>query len=98
MITVKDLKEKLATLDDDMEVAVCGNNGLGLVLESVKVKRKGYIYDDGVTDDVADVLELNIDTYLAEPKDMGYMDLYVDEDDYENFINDNEEECEFDCE
>lgn len=99
MTTVKDLKEKLADLDDDMEVIVCGEYGYGKKIDSAKVERKGRIYDSGETEEeINKVLSLNIDSYLAESDDLGYIDLYVDEDDLEEYLNaENEEDCEFDC-
>lgn len=85
---VKDLKQFLANLDDDMEVIVDGENGYGIDISNMTIKKKGMIYEDEVEDcdDYAeDMAVLEVESYIFESEDLGDVDIYVDEDELEEW-------------
>lgn len=89
MTTIKELREIIKNLPDDMEVIAVGYNEYGQDLGSPTIET--MVYDDtdySKKSQPKKVLAFQIDSYLFENEDIGYSEMWMNEQDYN-------EACEF---
>ena len=93
MTTIKELKEVIKNLPDDMEVIVIGYNGYGQDLNCPSIKTMVYDNTDySKKAEPQEVLAFGIDSYLFECEDTGYSQMWMSEEDYKEIIENIEEE------
>lgn len=91
------LYEQLKQLVDDgritdkTKVIAVGEYNLGLDVCHCTMNKMAHLEEETVVTPPDDVLCLYIDSYLCETEDVGCSNLWVDEDDYNHFNEDNEE-------
>lgn len=69
----------------DTKVITTGEYNLGLDIYRCAMNKMAHLNDGTVVAPPNDVLCLYVDSYLRETEDIGFSDLWVDEDDYNSF-------------
>lgn len=90
---VKELKEAINNLPDDMEVITLGEYSYGKDIYGYEVKK--MVYDDTEYDkekQSQEVLCLKIDHYLVESEDIGYVDVWMNEKEYKDILENNNDD------
>lgn len=83
MTTIKELKEIIKKLPDDMEVIAVGYNEYGQDLGSPNIKTMVYDNTDYQEKErPKEVLAFQIDSYLFENEDVGNSSMWMNEQDY----------------
>lgn len=83
MTTIKELREIIKNLPDDMEVIAVGYNGYGQDLVSPTIE--SMVYDNTDYSKKAqpkEVLVFQIDSYLFESEDIGNSEMWMNKEDY----------------
>lgn len=95
MTTVRELKQIIEDLPDDMEIIATGMNGYGLNLEAPEIIK--MVYDDNTYSEETqpqEVLSFDIDSYLFESEDVGNCEMWINEEEFkELLINNTTENC-----
>lgn len=97
MSTIKELKEIIKNLPDDMEIIAVGYNRYGQDLYSPTIE--SMVYND--TDyskrtQPKKVLAFQIDRYLFENEDIGFSEIWMSEQDYDKVCEFHDENSEDD--
>lgn len=101
---VKELKDFIKDLPDDMEIVIEGEYNRGVPpIDKLKVAKR--VWDDNYYDkdekrNAEQCLIISIDEYLAETEDLGDKELYLTTNEYNDIFNQNitevDEDDEFD--
>ena len=89
---IKQLKDIIKYLEeqnlvnDDTEVIVTGEYLYGTSINSYCCIPMFHVDEDQVISEPKNVLALTVDNYLYEHEDVGYSNMWLDETDYKNFI------------
>ena len=93
MTTVRELKQIIEDLPDDMEIIATGMNGYGLNLEAPKIIK--MVYDNNTYSEETqsqEVLSFDIDSYLFESEDTGHCEMWMNEKEFNELLINNKEE------
>lgn len=75
-------------ITEDTEVIATGQYHYGLDIRKCYTDNMAHLDEETVITPPIDTLCLYIDSYLCETEDIGCFNLWVDEDDYNRFIED----------
>lgn len=75
-MNIKDLKEKIKDLPDDMEIVCLGEYSLGTEVKSANVEKLIFA-EEGILVEEQEYLAINIDSYIAENIDIGSSEMYL---------------------
>lgn len=73
-------------IDKNTEIIANGNCNCGINIDKIKVRTKAYLEGPKIKIKPTPVVCLDINTYLCELEALGYDDMWVNEDDYYDYI------------
>lgn len=72
-------------IDENTEIIADGEYGYGIDINRIKVRTKAFLKGEETKIKPIPVVCLDIETYLFEHEDLGYSNMWIDKNDYNDF-------------
>lgn len=73
-------------INKDTKIITNSKYGYGVNIDKIKVRTKAYLQGSKMKIEPTPLVCLDVNTYLCEPEALGYDDMWVEEDDYYDYI------------